>query len=136
MHRSSAAVMILTGRRVYYTVIKNLPSCAFPPDSDWRAGPGHPRRVVPLAGSRGPRHHGDGSAPILPQLLPENPACSVGAGRPSASPLEAVHRSDGQKRPLNVALSLAFVLNSASQRTWDIFSSCVNARSVFFFFMS
>lgn len=98
LHRSSAALMILTGRRVYYTVIKNLPSCAFPPDSDWRAGPGHPRRVVPLAGSRGPHHHGDGSAPILPQLLPENPACSVGAGRPSASPLEAVHRSDGQKR--------------------------------------
>uniref|UniRef100_H3DHW4 Matrilin 1 n=1 Tax=Tetraodon nigroviridis TaxID=99883 RepID=H3DHW4_TETNG len=64
-------------------------------DAEGRAGSGHLHRLLSFAGSCGPPDHGDGAAPVLPQLLPEGPACPAGAGRAPAPPLEALHSPDG-----------------------------------------
>ena len=76
-----------------------------------QAGPGHPDRVFPLLGSRGPRHHGDGAAPGLPQLLPEDTARLVGDGRPLASSLETLHRCYGKKTTVLLTRDTSSELN-------------------------
>lgn len=71
------------------------PSVVFP-DVERRTRSGHPHRVFSVSGPCGPPHHGDGPAPLVSQLFPESPACLAGAGRPLASPLEALHCCYGE----------------------------------------
>ena len=70
------------------------------PDAEGGDGAGCAARRLLLAGPSGQHHHGDGAAPRLPQLLPEDPACSAGPGRPPAQSLETLHSHHGEVIPV------------------------------------